>query len=105
MVPATPISCASPSRLGKCDAACSRRAASDSAVGGSSVRNRSDSRTQPMSRLVAQRTPSGPPAISSVLPPPMSDTRTGPSGGRAEVTPRKVIRASSSPVSTRVVNP
>ena len=58
-----------------------------------------------MSRLVAQRTPSGPPAISSVLPPPMSDTRTVPSGGCAEVTPRKVIRASSSPVSTRVVNP
>ena len=73
---------------------------SSSGSGGSLVRCFSVSRTQPTSKL---RTSSGSlvPTMHSVDPPPMSITRNGPSlGSKSAVAPAKLIRPSSSPLSS-----
>ena len=77
-VPATPSAAVGVTSGGTAALSSSRtwapQASSSSAVGGSPCRNRSVRRTQPRSRLVWNETPSGPPRISSVEPPPTSTT-------------------------------
>ena len=66
-------------------ATAARSSATDSAGGGAEGRNRSESRTQPMSRLTWSTTPSLEPSTNSVEPPPMSQMMVPSPAGRREV--------------------
>ncbi len=105
-VPATPMtapaSAGSTGHRSRASSMSATAASTWSPEGGSWARWRSLRRTDPMSRDCATSTvPSARPRMSSVDPPPMSQTRIGSdSGGNARVAPRKLSRASSSPSST-----
>src|ERR1039458_3964063 len=77
-------------------------AANSSGDGGSDLRKRSDTLTQPICRETASKSgSSGPdPATNSVDPPPISTTRNGPSSGSRSATAPDIERDPSSlPVS------
>ena len=103
-MPATPIA-ARASKGGSRERTCAAAEASSVGVGGSEVRKRSVTRTQPTSRLTDASGPPSEPTTSSVEPPPMSTSSVSSSGGLPAVTPRYISAASSSPSSRRVVNP
>ncbi len=115
-VPATPTHVRTPSTgtaanaPARISAVTARAFSTCSAVGGSSGRQRSVRRTQPMSTERAART-TGPssvrsPTTTSVEPPPTSTTTNGPSSGSSSPTaPTNDSRASSSPEITSASAP